>query len=60
MDDDTKIAKRRAMTDDLWAIEFARRAAPRLCKAMASENEKLPSSLLDRLERLRQSEKPDR
>lgn len=60
MDDNTKIAKGRTMTDDLWAIEFTKRAAPRLRKVMANENQELPSSLLDRLERLRQSEKPDR
>lgn len=60
MDDDVKIAKGRAMTDDLWAVEFTSRAASLLRKVMASETEELPSMLLDRLERLRKSEKPDR
>jgi hypothetical protein len=48
------------MMDDLWAIEFTGRAAPRLREVMASENEELPSVLLDRLAGLRKSEKPDR
>ncbi|WP_144061311.1 hypothetical protein [Hyphomicrobium denitrificans] len=60
MDDDAKIAIRRAMADDLWAVEFAKRAAPLLRKVMANENDELPSLLLDRLERLRKLEKLDR
>jgi len=48
------------MADDLWAIEFAKLAAPLLCKVMANKNEELPSLLLDKLERLRKSEKLDR
>jgi len=60
MGEDVKIAIRRAMADDLWAIEFAKLAAPLLCKVMANKNEELPSLLLDKLERLRKSEKLDR
>ena len=60
MDDDVKIANKRAMADDLWVVEFTRRAAPLLRKVMAKECEELPSLLLDRLDDLRRSEKPDR
>lgn len=60
MDGDVKIAKERPTADDLWAVEFTKRAAPLLRKVMANENQELPSMLLDRLERLRQSEKTDR
>jgi hypothetical protein len=60
MDDDAKTTKGQTTTDDLWVVEFTRRAAPRLRAVLANENEALPTMLLDGLERLRRSEKPER
>jgi hypothetical protein len=56
MGNETRATGRQKMADDLWVIDFMRRAAPRLRDLMSSEEDKLPAGLSERLERLKRSE----
>lgn len=44
------------MTNDLWILDFMKRAAPQLRDLLPRDEGKLPVALAERLERLKQSE----